>query len=36
MPALFNICLAQELGDLAERDYYVKLRDELLAGVEVV
>lgn len=36
VPALFNICLAQEIGDLSERDYYVKLRDELLKGVEVV
>ena len=35
MPALFNICLAQKLDDLADPDYSVKLRDELLAGVGV-
>ncbi len=36
VPALFNICLAQEVGEQSDPADYARLRDELLAGVEVV
>lgn len=33
-PALFTVCLAQQLDELADAEIYAKLRDELLAGIE--
>lgn len=32
--ALFDVCLAQHLDELADAEIYAKLRDELLAGIE--
>lgn len=34
-PALFTVCLTQQLDELADAEIYAKLRDELLAGIEI-
>lgn len=36
VPALLDVCLTQRLDDPADREIYVRVRDELLAGLEPI
>lgn len=35
VPALLNVCLMQEISDPSDQKIYIRIRNELLAGIEL-